>query len=633
MQRFLVAVTVVLGLAFTASAQSSTPYFSGTGGKGMTLAVLEPVGKGLSESEQWMLPLVQGSLTANFNKFSAMTIVDRQNVEKIMADIAEAMESGYYSDETMVKIGQMTNARYVLTGVISKTETAFSFELAVTDAQTGERKASFPPKPVSSMRLENYSAVNEATIDLLKQLGVTLTAAGLDELKKTADMDKVRAEILFEKAIAAEKQGTQVTALGYYYQAAALDPSLADAVKKRSKTIAANITSGNIGADVRNDIAWRKEWVAKLTEFEEFFQKVINDADPPYLFLYSKDIQRGKINYDKETIELSIHTTLLANPKWMKSVEQAATEVYQELNTGLNATGRRNTWGLAKWPKQGVTNASPFTSMVSKRHNISVEFELLNDKNKVIAQQALKLSPSFNLRGENDKIVNSFTRSTPNIVAFKAVNANDISDNLTIRIASVNGAKPEDARFTVSVLQSPKSSEVTSEGKGLLHDTRDGQVYRTAKIGNRLWMAQNLNYEPSKIAPPHRKWWCYDNKTSNCNRYGMLYTWEVAKKACPAGWHLPTKTEWNELVKIAGGKSDGEKLKSKGWGGADELGFSALPGGTRLSNGNFSDVGIYGFWWSDVDKPYYLKIHGKSVRIQEDDTDGRKGNSVRCVQD
>jgi hypothetical protein len=64
MKRFLVAVAVVLGLAFTTSAQ----YFSGDGGKGMTLAVLEPVGKGLSESEQWMLPLIQGTLTANFNQ-------------------------------------------------------------------------------------------------------------------------------------------------------------------------------------------------------------------------------------------------------------------------------------------------------------------------------------------------------------------------------------------------------------------------------------------------------------------------------------------------------------------------------------------------------------------------------------
>ncbi|MDR2582002.1 MAG: hypothetical protein LBC75_00800, partial [Fibromonadaceae bacterium] len=52
----------------------------------MKLAVLEPGGKGLSKDEQWMLPLIQSSIAADFNKYSSITIIDRQNLEAIMAE-------------------------------------------------------------------------------------------------------------------------------------------------------------------------------------------------------------------------------------------------------------------------------------------------------------------------------------------------------------------------------------------------------------------------------------------------------------------------------------------------------------------------------------------------------------------
>jgi hypothetical protein len=70
--------------------QSAVPqkpvYFTGNGGKGFTLAVLEPTGKELPEAERYLLPLVQGSITGDFNKYSAMTIIDRQNLDKILAE-------------------------------------------------------------------------------------------------------------------------------------------------------------------------------------------------------------------------------------------------------------------------------------------------------------------------------------------------------------------------------------------------------------------------------------------------------------------------------------------------------------------------------------------------------------------
>ena len=69
---------------------------------------------------------------------------------------------------------------------------------------------------------------------------------------------------------------------------------------------------------------------------------------------------------------------------------------------------------------------------------------------------------------------------------------------------------------------------------------------KTVTIGNQVWKAKNLN-DASKGGK------CYDDKPENCEKYGRLYTWEEAMKACPSGWHLPSNEEWEALVSSAGG--------------------------------------------------------------------------------
>ena len=138
-----------------------------------------------------------------------------------------------------------------------------------------------------------------------------------------------------------------------------------------------------------------------------------------------------------------------------------------------------------------------------------------------------------------------------------------------------------------------------------LTDPRDGQVYRTVKIGNQIWMAQNLNYNV-----PGSK--CYNDDPENAKKYGRLYDWEAAKKAVPLGWHLPSDDEWQVLV-IFGGGFDvaGTKLKAtNGWdsnnwdkisgNGTDDYGFSALPGGCFCVGYGFLKVGKIGYWWSTM---------------------------------
>ena len=162
----------------------------------------------------------------------------------------------------------------------------------------------------------------------------------------------------------------------------------------------------------------------------------------------------------------------------------------------------------------------------------------------------------------------------------------------------------------------------------------DGKVYRIVKIGSQVWFAENLNYVAEGSV-------CYENKAENCAKYGRLYSWETAMKACPAGFHLPLNEEWDVLVEVAGGENLGwEKLKAKnGWdyNGTNELGFSALPGGIGYL-GDYYRIGYDGDWWSAASRyscytaNRYVILYSEEGAAEED-FEPYFLRSVRCVLD
>jgi len=452
-------------------------YWTGDGGKGIRLAILEPSANGLSTDEQnWMTSTIQSSITGDFHKFSDMTIIDRQNFEKILEEQALSM-SGHFSDDDYIRIGNLINAQYILAGSVIRTPTAYMLELSVTDVETGERKASYPPTQVTPVSLENLSAVKEASQALLEQLGVRLSDLARQELKKTPDTAAVQAEMALARGINAQRQGTEVAALSYFFQAAAFDPSLWEAAS-RSSVIIANISSGNIGADIRNDIELRRAWVARLTETEQFFHSAVT-GDPPYTLFYGTGIEAGAINYQTETAILFIPINLRANTVWFNSIAQAASAVY----AGLNATGRKNDWGLGNWPNQGLTNTNPFASQ--QRYDISIVFELVNEQNRAIGNQTIRMTPSFSFSRNGDRINIRYTVDSFNAVVFNAVKADDISDNLNIRITSVNGAPPQNTRF-----------QITALSKQVWQENYNSIVNFLRIVNGTVWGFNTSNYKP-----------------------------------------------------------------------------------------------------------------------------------------
>ena len=209
---------------------------------------------------------------------------------------------------------------------------------------------------------------------------------------------------------------------------------------------------------------------------------------------------------------------------------------------------------------------------------------------------------------------------------------------------ATGGAKLGDAsRAATAFVMPPNDVTVTAVFESTTFvDLRDTKTYKLATIGGKVWMAENLNYQPSTSEGN----WCYGNNNSNCTKYGRLYTWNVAKTACPSGWHLPTRQEWGNLATSVGGTGTygangaaGTKLKAASFGGTDDYGFSALLGGYRYAGtSNFMDIESEGNWWTATENgngAYRRSMTYGKGEVTENSVGERKDNgmSVRCVKD
>ncbi|MDY6331601.1 MAG: fibrobacter succinogenes major paralogous domain-containing protein [Fibrobacter sp.] len=167
-------------------------------------------------------------------------------------------------------------------------------------------------------------------------------------------------------------------------------------------------------------------------------------------------------------------------------------------------------------------------------------------------------------------------------------------------------------------------------------DSRDGKVYKTVKIGNQIWMAENLNFEEDNS-------YCYNDSAKYCTKYGRLYTWAAADRACPDGWHLPTIDEFETLFATIGGQSTaGKKLKStSGWNndgnGTDDFGFTALPTGIRYGKDKYYNYeGDHANFWSSIkngsDSAEYVNMFYDYDNARQLVHDKNDGMSVRCLK-
>ena len=150
------------------------------------------------------------------------------------------------------------------------------------------------------------------------------------------------------------------------------------------------------------------------------------------------------------------------------------------------------------------------------------------------------------------------------------------------------------------------------------------------------WTTANLNVNASPS-------YCYDDAEQNCRRYGRLYTWESAQRACQSladGWRLPTDAEWRQMAKRYGGVIDDSADKGRAAGTAllsgGTSGFNAVFGGSRI-DGKYERVEAHGLYWTASENEngralfYNFGKNGQALN-RHLQGDKRMAISVRCIR-
>ena len=189
-----------------------------------------------------------------------------------------------------------------------------------------------------------------------------------------------------------------------------------------------------------------------------------------------------------------------------------------------------------------------------------------------------------------------------------------------------------------------------TDDSGTFTDKRDDETYEWVRIGDQIWMAENLAWDAGDNC------YTYNDDEINYISMGRLYTWEASLTACPNGWHLPTDIEWEELAYFisqdkgpynkVGGGDDWEDVAihlktSTGWknnmNGTDDYGFNGSPTGGRSYNGDSFHKGEYVYYWSATsavnNNSWFRYMSYYNQYFLRDFLNRSYAFSVRCVKD
>ena len=239
-------------------------------------------------------------------------------------------------------------------------------------------------------------------------------------------------------------------------------------------------------------------------------------------------------------------------------------------------------------------------------------------------------APRDNTVSDSDIVAESFD-NLPVCSSMREGAAAYVKDEKTAYICTGGSWVPEEETSSSSSETTQSSSSITTatpcnvDGvNNCVTDSRDGKTYRTVKIGDQVWMAENLNYSDS-VEYPHMigNSRCYNDDSMFCLKVGRFYSWTAAmdfdstwknrtvaegmiesphKGICPDGWHLPTRAEWNTLAANAE-YYNFQATKFENWTSADNaLGFSVLPIGFVSNVGNFDNYSTSVRYWSATEE-------------------------------
>ena len=354
--------------------------------------------------------------------------------------------------------------------------------------------------------------------------------------------------------------------------------------------------------------------------------------DNAFMDLYNKDFGLSVRCVKGEAVE--------------QSVKSSSSSVVKSSSSSVKASSS----SVAKSSSSQNTNSSSSSSSAKSSSSSATS-----------SSSSVKSSSSSSATSSSSSVKSSSSSSA------KSSSSSVKSSSSSSAKSSSSSVKSSSSCSATSSSSSAKSSSSSKDLK-LLTDYRDGQTYKTVTIGWQTWMAENLNYETKNS-------FCYNDKPSNCTKYGRLYTWAAAMDSagkwsvnakgcgylsnyicspikpvqgvCPVGWHLPSVQEWNTLLTSYQEASDaGKVLKStSGWNssgnGTDAFSFSALPAGIMwysVVSGVYNYEGDYAYFWSSTEygesHAYYMSLHysNDGADLGNNNVFKHDAISVRCLK-
>ncbi len=284
-----------------------------------------------------------------------------------------------------------------------------------------------------------------------------------------------------------------------------------------------------------------------------------------------------------------------------------------------------------------------------------VSFEILSHEEKRVriswvAPVDYEVSSYKVYRGVNSGVYGANFVTQGNVTEVEVSLANSENNIFYFVVSSINPIGIESAYSQEIIV--PFNSDSFSGDSGTFTDLRDSQIYKWVRIGDQIWMAENLNHDNGCTSVTWVNYsdggWCgYYNNNPAYEDYGLFYQWSAAMNGetaegssgiCPSGWHVPTGAEWNILVDYLNDDL-GDSLRASpsdtpiSWDGNNDTGFTALPAGYRATNGNFNDFSSFADFWSSSEESSFVVafyLYSGSAYIHSNNTAG--GVSLRCIK-
>jgi len=404
-----------------------------------TIAVPAPKAVNLGDEAKWIPLFIQGVITTNFQQYSGMKVVDRQNADMVKAE-QKLSENAAYDENNAIELGKLTSAKLIITGSITGKSNSYALMFSITDAETGETKASATVPNCLFSALENGDAANQISYDLMKGYGIKLDAIAQSNLTKKATVmsGEVAAQASVAKGIVAEQSGSNIEALTYYIQAKKNDKKLGEATS-RMASMTSVVTTGNFGANAKNLMKLRNDWDKLLRETAE----LIASNPPQFVLKYFSDIEAQELT--EEDYENGTMSFAVSSPYIKQVVDNENGRIATELLTTLKAIPQSKNWGdkINFFPWSYADDIGNNNWLQKSVHNttdtFSFKVSLLDAKKKEIAKKTVKYTVEYTERftGFSIKSDNLIGYDDSELFIFKAVPVNDAdTDKLYITITN-----------------------------------------------------------------------------------------------------------------------------------------------------------------------------------------------------